>query len=149
MIWTHVAAAILAAALAFWGGWSTQGWRLGEQIAALKAQQAEAVNTAAREARAQESARFKGVQDAQTAAQNRAQAARADSDRARGELDRLRDQLAATRGGLPGESPAACSQRADTSADVLGQCATAYLDLAAIADRHASDARTLIEAWPR
>ena len=33
MIWTHVAAAILAAVVAFAGGWKVQGWRLGEQIA--------------------------------------------------------------------------------------------------------------------
>ena len=52
MIYTHAAAAIIAASLAGWAGWSVQGWRLGEQIAALKTAQAEAVNTATREARA-------------------------------------------------------------------------------------------------
>ena len=149
MIYTHAAAAIIAASLAGWAGWSVQGWRLGEQIAALKTAQAEAVNTATREARAQESARFKGVQDAQAAAQTRAQVARRDADRARSELDRMRDTLSATRGGVPGESTAACTQRADAAADVLAQCGAAYQDLAAIADRHASDARTLIEAWPK
>ena len=149
MIYTHLAAASLAGALAFWGGWATQGWRLGEQIEAIKSQQAEAVATATREARAQESARFTNVQEAQHAATKRAQTARLDADRARTELDRLRDQLATTRGGVPGESAASCTQRADTGADLLGQCAAAYLDLAAIADRHASDARTLIEAWPK
>jgi hypothetical protein len=149
VIYTHAAAAIIAASLAGWAGWSVQGWRLGEQIAALKTAQAEAVNTATREARAQESARFKGVQDAQAAAQTRAQVARRDADRARGELDRMRDTLSATRGGVPGESTAACAVRADAAADVLAQCGAAYQDLAAIADRHASDARTLIEAWPK
>ena len=149
MIYTHAAAIIIAAALAGWAGWSVQGWRLGEQIAALKTAQAEAVNTATREARAQESARFKGVQDAQAAAQTRAQVARRDADRARGELDRLRDTLSATRGGVPGESTAACAVRADAAADVLAQCAAAYLSMAGIADRHANDARTLIEAWPK
>ena len=149
MIYTHALAALIAAALAGWAGWSVQGWRLGEQIAALKTAQAEAVNTATREARAQESARFKGVQDAQSAAQTRAQAARRDADAARSELDRLRNDIAATRGGVPGESATACAQRADAAGDVLGQCAAAYSDLAAIADRHASDARTLIEAWPK
>ena len=149
MIYTHAAAAIIAASLAGWAGWSVQGWRLGEQIAALKTAQAEAVNTATREARAQESARFKGVQDAQAAAQTRAQVARRDADRARSELDRMRDTLSATRGGVPGESTTACAVRADASADVLAQCGAAYQDLAAIADRHANDARTLIEAWPK
>ena len=149
MIYTHAAAIIIAAALAGWAGWSVQGWRMGEQIAALKTAQAEAVNTATREARAQESKRFQGVQDAQAAAQTRAVAARRDADAARTELDRLRNSVAATRGGVPGESTAACAQRADAAADVLGQCAAAYSDLAAVADRHASDARTLIEAWPK
>ena len=149
MIYTHAAAIIIAAALAGWAGWSVQGWRMGEQIAALKTAQAEAVNTATREARAQESKRYQGVQDAQAAAQARAQAARRDADAARSELDRLRNDIAAARGGVPGESAAACAQRADAAGDVLGQCAAAYLDLAAIADRHASDARTLIEAWPK
>ena len=149
MIYTHAAAIIIAAALAGWAGWSVQGWRMGEQIAALKTAQAEAVNTATREARAQESKRFQGVQDAQAAAQTRAVAARRDADAARTELDRLRNSVAAARGGVPGESAAACTQRADAAGDVLGQCAAAYSDLAAVADRHASDARTLIEAWPK
>ena len=149
MIYTHLAAAIVAGALSAWAGWSVQGWRMGEQIAALKTAQAEAVNTATREARAQESKRFQGVQDAQAAAQTRAVAARRDADAARSELDRLRGTLSIARGGVPGESAAACAQRADAAGDVLGQCAAAYSDLAAIADRHASDARTLIEAWPK
>ena len=149
MIYTHAAAALLGASIAAVGAYKVQDWRYTGQINQIKAAQAEAVNTATREARAQESARFKGVQDAQAAAQTRAQVARRDADRARSELDRMRDTLSATRGGVPGESTAACTQRADAAADVLSQCATAYLDLAAIADRHASDARTLIEAWPK
>jgi hypothetical protein len=119
-----------------------QSWRYTGQINEMKAAQAEAVNTATREARAQESKRFQGVQDAQAAAQTRAVAARRDADAARTELDRLRNSVAAARGGVPGESAAACAQRADAAGDVLGQCAAAYSDLAAIADRHASHAST-------
>ena len=149
MIYTHAAAALLGASIAAVGAYKVQDWRYTGQINQIKAAQAEAVNTATRDARAQESARFKGVQDAQAAAQTRAQVARRDADRARSELDRMRDTLSATRGGVPGESTAACTQRADAAADVLAQCGAAYQDLAAIADRHASDARTLIEAWPK
>ena len=149
MIYTHAAAALLGASIAAVGAYKVQDWRYTGQINQIKAAQAEAVNTATREARAQESARFKGVQDAQAAAQTRAQVARRDADRARSELDRMRDTLSATRGGVPGESTASCAQRADAAADVLAQCGAAYQDLAAIADRHASDARTLIEAWPK
>ncbi len=149
MLYTHAAAALLGASIAAVGAYKVQDWRYTGQINQIKAAQAEDVNTATREARAQESARFKGVQDAQAAAQTRAQVARRDADRARSELDRMRDTLSATRGGVPGESTAACTQRADAAADVLAQCGAAYQDLAAIADRHASDARTLIEAWPK
>ena len=149
MIYTHAAAALIAASLAGWAGWSVQGWRLGEQIAALKTAQAEAVNTATREARATESRRYQGVQDAESAAKTRAVAARRDADAARSELDRLRNDIAAARGGVPGESAAACAVRADAGGELLAQCAAAYSDLAAVADRHASDARTLIEAWPK
>ena len=149
MIWTHTAAALLGASIAAVGAYKVQDWRYTGQINQIKAAQAEAVNTATREARAQESKRYQGVQDAQAAAQARAQAARRDADAARTELDRMRDTLSATRGGVPGESTAACTQRADAAADVLAQCGAAYQDLAAIADRHASDARTLIDAWPK
>jgi hypothetical protein len=148
-LYVFAAVGIVAGALGFAGGWQTQGWRLGEQISKMKEAQAEAVNVATREARATESRRFTNVQEAQNAAQKRAQTARLDADRARTELDRLRDQLASARGGVPGESPAACAVRADAGADVLAQCAAAYLSMAGIADRHANDARTLIEAWPK
>ena len=149
MIYTHAAAALLGASIAAVGAYKVQDWRYTGQINQIKAAQAEAVNTATREARAQESARFKGVQDAQAAAQTRAQVARRDADRARSELDRMRDTLSATRGGVPGESTASCAQRADAAADVLAQCAGAYQGLAEVADRLDSDRRTLIEAWPK
>ena len=149
MIWTHVAAAILAALIAFTGGWKVQGWRLGEQITQIKAAQLEAVNAATREARATESRRFTNVQEAQNAATKRAQIARADADRARSELDRLRNDIRSASGGVPGESPGACTVRADAAGELLAQCAGAYQGLAEVADRLDSDRRTLIEAWPK
>ena len=149
MIWTHTAAALLGAAIAATGAWQVQSWRYTGQIAAIQAAQLEAVNTATREARAQESKRFQGVQDAETAAKTRAQAARRDADAARTELDRLRDAIRTSTGGVPGESATACAERADTAGNVLGQCAAAYLDLAAIADRLNADRLMLQEAWPR
>lgn len=149
MIYTHAAAALIAAALAGWAGWSVQGWRLGEQIAAIKSQQAEAVASATREARATESRRFTTVQEAQNAAQKRAQAARADADRARSELDGLRQHIATTRGGVPGESPGACVQRADTAAELLAVCAASHQELASTADRLNADRLMLTEAWPK
>ena len=149
MIYTHAAAAIIAASLAGWAGWSVQGWRLGEQIAALKTAQAEAVNTATREARAQESARFKGVQDAQAAAQTRAQVARRDADRARSELDRLRNDIRSASGGVPGESPGACTEPSSQRDNVLLECLSSYEALGRDADLWKNDALMLRDAWPK
>ena len=149
MIWTHVAAAILAALIAFAGGWKVQGWRMGEQINQIKAAQLEAVNTATREARAQESARFKGVQDAQANATKRAQVARNDAAAANTELSRLRDAIRTRAVCVPGDTAGAGPVGADTAGQLLYECSGAYQDLAAQADRLNADRLMLLEAWPR
>lgn len=148
MIWTHTLASIIAAALAGWAGWSVQGWRMGEQIAALKTAQAEAVNTATREARATESRRYQGVQDAQVKSAQRAAQARRASDAARTSGDGLRDDLAA---GLRAseESAAACHQHAATVSRLLDQCQQDYRGMASTAQGHAGDVMLLLEAWPK
>ena len=149
MVYTHLAAAILAAALAGWAGWSVQGWRLGEQIAAIKAAQLEAVNTATREARATESRRYQGLQDAQANATKRAQVARSDAYHARTELDRLRDAIAARPVCVPGDTASASPERTDTAGDLLMECGAAFTELAGKADRLNADRLMLLEAWPR
>ena len=149
MVYTHLAAAILAAALAGWGAWSVQSWRLGEQIATIKAAQIEAVNAATREARATESRRFKEVQDAQANATKRAQVARADSAAAHSELSRLRDAIAARPVCVPGDTASASDVGTDTAGVVLAECGQALTDLAATADRLHADRLMLLESWPR
>ena len=148
MIYTHAAAIIIAAALAGWAGWSVQGWRMGEQIAALKTAQAEAVNTATREARATESRRYQEIQNAQAKSAQRAADARRASDAARTAGDWLRDDIAA---GLRSseESAAACHQHAATVSRLLDQCQQDYRGMASTAQGHAGDVMLLLEAWPK
>lgn len=148
-LYVFAAVGIVAGALGFAGGWQTQGWRLGEQISKMKEAQAEAVNVATREARATESRRFTNVQEAQNAAQKRAQTARLDADRARTELDRLRDELASTRGGVPGESPGACTEPSSQRDNVLLECLSSYEALGRDADLWKNDALMLRDAWPK
>lgn len=148
-IYTYVATFLAALALGFGGGWKVQNWRLGGQIATIKAQQSESLAEATREARTTESRRSTQLQEAQNAATKRATTARLDADNARSELDRLRQSIADAAGGVPGESASACTERAVTGRELLAQCAGAYQDLAATADRLNADRLMLVEAWPK
>lgn len=91
----------------------------------------------------------KQLEDAQNAARDREKlltdAAAGSSTAVAG----LRGDLAALRRGLPGASADASRQAADALAAVFGDCAGKYRDLAAIADHHASDVKTLTDAWPK
>ena len=147
--WLIAGAAAAGVALGGVGAWQVQGWRLGNQIAAIHTAQATAAAEAAREARTTEFRRSLNVLEAQNAATRRAQIARADADRARSELDSLRNTLATASRGVPDESPAACTERAATVSDVLGACAAEAAELASIADRLNADRLMLIEAWPK
>ena len=149
MIYTHIAAALIGAAVAAVSAWQVQNWRYGEQMAEIRHDQAVASKEAEKFARQAETQRRSDVDEAIRNSTVRAIAARRDADAARSELDRLRDATRATRGGVPGESASACAVRADAGADVLAQCGAAYQDLAAIADRLDSDRLMLREAWPK
>lgn len=61
----------------------------------------------------------------------------------------LRDATATTRRGLPLISGDACIKTADTGLALLDKCQAEYGRLAAAADGHVSDIKTLMEAWPK
>ena len=148
MIWTHTAAALLGAAIAATLAWQVQSWRYTGQIAAIQAAQLEAVNTATREARAQESRRYQEIQNAQAKSAQRAADARRASDAARTAGDGLRDDIAA---GLRAseESAAACHQHAASVSRLLSQCEADYRGMATAAQGHAGDVMLLLDAWPK
>ena len=57
-LYTHAGAALLAGALAFAGAWQVQAWRMGEQLASLKATHAETLREiAGKTAKASEAVR--------------------------------------------------------------------------------------------
>lgn len=60
----------------------------------------------------------------------------------------LRDALAANRGSNSATTLQTLIDRANTTGDLLGDCAERYRGVAEKADRHANDARTLSDAWP-
>ncbi|MDB5853309.1 MAG: hypothetical protein JWR22_1350 [Herminiimonas sp.] len=61
----------------------------------------------------------------------------------------LHDTIAAISRGVPSATIDALRLSTTTLARVLNDCQNTYRGMAEIADRHASDTRTLTEAWPK
>ena len=89
------------------------------------------------------------IENARINAQSREARLKRDVANAQSAVVGLRNDLGALRARLATSPVAACLATADSLGILLGQCAEAYRDVSEIADRHASDVQTLIEAWPR
>lgn len=149
MLWTHTAAALAGAAIAFAGAWKTQDWRYSAQINAIKAQHAQDYAQAQQRA-LDESSRLQAQKDKATKdAEKRALKIAADLATARLVGDGLRDELAAARLQLSEASRTSINQYAATLGDVFDECVRSLESLAGKADGHALDARALIDAWPK
>jgi len=88
------------------------------------------------------------VSAAQSDAQLRAVALRRAADSAASQLDRVRESIAIAMRAARSDH-ATCIARADACGVVLDQCAGLATDIAAKADRHASDAKALMDGWPK
>ena len=134
----------IVAAVSFGSGWHLQTLRYIAKEAEHERQKMVEV----RQSAATAIRRLDSVLVAQSESAARASRLRGDVDRARAELDRLRTQLLRT---MPGAeaTPGACVERANTTDQLLLECADALSEMAGKADRHANDAKTLIDAWPK
>lgn len=148
MIYTHMAAGLVAAALGATAAWSVQSWRYDAQIADINAAHVQANNLAAEEATRIFRTNTEKYQGALNDARVREAALRRDLAAADSESDGLRDAIYSFRAKLPNATTTTVAVAADTAAELLGACVNEYQDVAASADRHASDAVMLIEAWP-
>ena len=155
MIYTHLAAALLAAAVAATGAWYVQGWRIQGQVQAgktaiesLKREHAESLTRATAGALNATLKWQKVKDDAIDAAQQRAKAQARSADIARRERDSLRDTIAAASLRLPDAAQSACTEYGAAVSGLLNQCSAAYQELARSCDGHASDVRLMLEAWP-
>lgn len=145
---TLIACAI-SAALAAAGTWAFEDARHRAELGEIRLEQSIAVLQAQATTRAQEQSITRKYQKALNAAQTRQTILRADADSARAESDRLREQSAGAARRIAAAPPAAVAEYATAATELLNQCQRSYQGLAAAADGHASDVRTLIEAWPR
>ncbi len=148
MIYTHVAAFLAGLAMAATAAWHVQAWRYDEQIADIKAAQAQAATLASEETARNFRVITTKYEGALNAATKRETKLRADAAAALRTIDGLRGALYEFRASLPGASTATLITRADTAAELFGACVNEYRSVAESADRHASDAVMLIEAWP-
>ena len=145
---THIAAALVAGALAFGAAWQAQSWRYGEQIATIKQQHTDAALSSARNALKLTEHYRENADAAVRKAEARAAQNKRDADRLRTELDGLRGDLADVPERIRNASREAVDQYAAAATVVFGECAARYSELAGAATGHASDVQTMMDAWP-
>lgn len=155
MISTHVAAALLSAAIAAVSAWAVQSWRMDAQVQSgktalesLKREHAESLTRATASALNATIAWQKAKDDAIEAAQQRAKTQAASAAAAVRERDSLRHALATASRRLPGAAQPACTDYSATVSGLLDQCAAQHQELARQCDGHAADVRLMREAWP-
>ena len=141
MLYTHVAAAVVALGVGFAAGWQTQGWRQARAAAELQAQTATLREEAMHGALIETTRRLSAQQEAANAAESKARRARADAAAAGADADSLREyaaQLAADASACD-PTAAAVSTAANAPgavlADMLGRLEASGRELAAEADR--------------
>ena len=132
--------AIISLALGLLLGWLANGWRLGEQIAEIRADHAEAVAAEQQRARQIESGWHAGMLEIQRNAREKLDAVAADVAAAGSAAERLRERVAEL-----SRRPAACPGAGEGGtaagpagmvlADVLSRVDAAAGELAAHADR--------------
>lgn len=143
---------ILAACGGAWVAWSIQGFRLDDlehDFAGYKQQVEQQALDARQAALKQKEQWIKEKEDAEQKAAEREATLRTERDTALAAGRRLRDDLTTLRARLPNAIPSACIATADALAGLLDQCQQEYRVMGEIADGHASDVQTLMEAWPK
>lgn len=138
-----IVAAVIAA-LGFTSGWTLQSWRYG----AKETKRAQQILVDQRLTAATAIRRVDTVSRAQSDAAARLDSLRVSASSSRNELDGLRaSSTEALR--IAGTSLDACTHATATYSRLLNQCGAEYQDLGAVADRHANDVKTLMQAWPK
>jgi hypothetical protein len=143
-MYTYAATALVSASLAFGGAWRVQDWRYKSKEAeneSIRAAEGFAAGNAAK-------GQIQNVSNAQSAATRRdASLRRAAADSA--DQLRLLHEASAAALRTAATSLDACTERAATFSRLLDHCGQDYQDLGERADRHVSDIRTLMDAWPK
>lgn len=136
MIYTHVAAGLLGAIIAALGVWQAQDWRYNARIAQMQEAHEVSLRKSTEAARAQEQALSAAKQKAEEAYAIEKRKSATAARGARAELDGLRNELYAIPAPATGSNPATTARANGVTIErqLLGQCATALVEVAAGAD---------------
>ena len=152
LLLAKVAPYAIAALIAFALAWGIQSLRLTsaeQDFTKYKQEQRQVYQDAVDAAKDKTAALETKVKEAENAATERAKENKILADAVNRTSASLRDATATTRRGLPVASREACIKTADTGLALLDKCQAEYGRLAAAADGHVSDIKTLMEAWPK
>jgi hypothetical protein len=136
VIYTHVAAGLLGAAVAALGVWQAQDWRYNARIAQMQEAHEVSLRKSTEAARAQEQALSAAKQKAEEAYALEKRKAAVAARSARAELDGLRNELYAIPAPIAGANPTTPVRTDGSSIErrLLGECAAALVEVAAGAD---------------
>lgn len=146
--WLYAVSVVVGA----WLAWVVQEIRIDGvkvELSTYRAQVAQQAIEARQAALKQKEQWIKEKEDAEQHAAEREEILRTERDTALAAGRRLRDDIATLRLRLPNAIPSSVIATADTLAGLLDQCQQEYRGMAEIADGHASDVQTLIDAWPK
>ncbi len=144
MLYTHAAAAVIAALAA----WFFQDNRYTAELAELRLEHADAVIKATSTLRAEQQVITTKYQGALNAATERETISRRNLGAAARESDGLREQLNDTARRIAAAPPATVAEYATAVSGLFTDCSRSYQELAGQADGHANDVRKHRDAWP-
>ena len=142
----------IAALIAFALAWGIQSLRLTSaqlELVEFKQEQRKVYQDAVDAAQKKTTALETKVKEAENAAILREKENKVLADAVTRASTSLRDATTSARNSLPSISCKACVKTADTGLALLDKCQAEYGRLAALADGHVSDIKTLTEAWPK
>lgn len=150
--WPQLAAFVGAVAIGFGIAWNLQGMRLDALEIEFKQYQNEVErNAVAAKRAAMDKEQFwkQEVENARINAQSREARLKRDAANAQSAVVGLRNELGTLQARLATSTDEAVLNTAASIGALFVQCADDYRAMAEVADRHASDVQTLIEAWPK
>jgi len=142
-------AALVSLAIGFGGGWASNGWRLGSEIAQMQAQAAIDLSNSLKDALDQTVKYQRTKDEAIKKAERRALDNMRLAAAAGAESDKLRMQLSDAANNIPRATHTSLVAHATTLNAVFSECQRGYEAMGRNAQGHASDVQTLMDAWPK